>query len=84
MSQLPPPPVNPNDMGRGPMIVGLTWTFAGLAILAAALRSYIRVKLSKGLGLDDWLMNGAVVSADANCFYPRDTRAVPCAMRDQS
>lgn len=69
---MPPPPVDPSDTGRGPMILGLTWTFAGIAIIAAALRSYVRVKVTKGLGLDDWLMNAAVVSAYTHSFFCRE------------
>lgn len=56
-----PPPVNPNDLGRGPMIVGLTWTFTILAMTAVALRIYVRKTVTKALGWDDWIMLVAVV-----------------------
>ncbi|KID94232.1 integral membrane protein, partial [Metarhizium majus ARSEF 297] len=59
MSQLPVP-VNPDDQGRGPLVMGLTWTFAGVAIIAGVLRFYVRTKLAIGLALDDWLMFAAI------------------------
>lgn len=62
MSQFPPP-VNPDDLGRGPMIMGLTWTFTALAVIAVSLRFYLRSKLSSGPALEDWLMGAALVSA---------------------
>ncbi|KAI1097617.1 hypothetical protein F4804DRAFT_327117 [Jackrogersella minutella] len=51
-----PPPVNPNDLGRGPMVMGLTWTFTGLAIITTLLRLYVRKQIAPRLGTDDWLM----------------------------
>ncbi|EFY97822.1 hypothetical protein X797_006445 [Metarhizium robertsii] len=59
MSQLPVP-VNPDDQGRGPLVMGLTWTFATVAIIAGVLRFYVRTKLAIGLCLDDWLMFAAI------------------------
>ncbi|RYP91001.1 hypothetical protein DL770_002917 [Monosporascus sp. CRB-9-2] len=55
MDQIPAP-VSPDDPGRGPLIMGLTWIFAGLAIIATCMRFYIRTKLAHGLVVDDWLM----------------------------
>lgn len=52
--------VDYNDLGRGPLIMGLTWTFAGLAILAVMLRFYVRTKLGNGIILEDWLMLAAM------------------------
>lgn len=56
------PPVNPNDPGRGPMIVGLLWAFTIIAVLAVALRIYIRQRVSKYCAPEDWIMLVAVVS----------------------
>ncbi|KUJ18478.1 uncharacterized protein LY89DRAFT_780548 [Mollisia scopiformis] len=61
-----PPAVNPDDPGRGPMIVGLTWTFTSLAVIAVALRFYVRKFVTRALGWDDWLMLFAVVLQVAN------------------
>ncbi|KAK8087644.1 hypothetical protein PG997_002605 [Apiospora hydei] len=62
MSALPavPLPPNPSEPGRGPVIMGLTWTFAGLAIIATALRVYVRKTVANGISWDDWLMCIAV------------------------
>ncbi|KAI0173704.1 integral membrane protein [Hypoxylon sp. FL1284] len=62
MSQFPAP-VNPGDLGRGSMIMGLTWTFAGIAIIAVSMRFYLRCRLSSGPALEDWLM-GAALACD--------------------
>jgi hypothetical protein len=56
-----PPPVNTNDLGHGPVIMGITWTITALAIFAVILRMYVRKEL-KSIGWDDWLMCGALVS----------------------
>ncbi|GAB1314338.1 hypothetical protein MFIFM68171_04548 [Madurella fahalii] len=51
-----PPPVNPNDLGRGPMVMGITWTFTGLAVITTGLRLYVRKHVGPRLASDDWLM----------------------------
>ncbi|PQE06889.1 integral membrane protein [Rutstroemia sp. NJR-2017a BVV2] len=56
-----PPPINPDDLGRGPMIIGLTWSFTGLAVIAVSLRLYIRKKIIHITGWDDWLMLASVI-----------------------
>ncbi|KAK8108238.1 uncharacterized protein PG998_010251 [Apiospora kogelbergensis] len=63
MSALPPAPlpVDPSDLGRGPLIMGLTWTFASLAIIATGLRVYVRKTVGNGISWDDWLMCVAVM-----------------------
>jgi dolichyl-phosphate-mannose--protein O-mannosyl transferase len=58
-----PPPINPDDLGRGPMIIGLTWSFTGLAVIAVLLRLYIRKKVTHITGWDDWFMLASVVSS---------------------
>jgi beta-lactamase regulating signal transducer with metallopeptidase domain len=57
-----PPPVNPDDPGRGPMVIGITWTFSGLAVITTILRLYVRKRIGKYWSADDWLMLGAMVS----------------------
>lgn len=80
MSQFPPP-VNPDDLGRGPLIVGLTWTFASLAVIAVVLRFYVRIKLTSGPALDDWLMGVALVSASTKYTHLKTGRAGLFVMR---
>ncbi|KAI2621139.1 hypothetical protein GGR54DRAFT_90052 [Hypoxylon sp. NC1633] len=55
-------PVNPDDLGIGPMIMGLTWTFAGLVMTAVGLRFYVRRKQNQSWGWwEDWLMLVAMI-----------------------
>lgn len=56
-----PPPKNPNDLGRGPMVMGLTWTFTSLAITTTLLRLYVRKRMGPCLAIEDWLMFVAMV-----------------------
>ncbi|KAK4172410.1 hypothetical protein QBC36DRAFT_337969 [Triangularia setosa] len=56
-----PPPRNPDDPGRGPMVIGITWTFTGMAIIACSLRMLVSRKRKSGLGVDDWLMFAAML-----------------------
>ncbi|KAK8067213.1 hypothetical protein PG997_013960 [Apiospora hydei] len=51
------PPQNPADPGHGPLIMGLTWTFASLSILAVTVRFYVKVVHSRlRLWWDDWTL----------------------------
>ncbi|KAK6825859.1 hypothetical protein PG987_013353 [Apiospora arundinis] len=54
-----PPPVNPDNLGRGPMIKGITWTFTIIAMIAVGLRLRVRWTLSKSWALEDWIMLSA-------------------------
>lgn len=55
-------PINPSDLGRGPMIMGLTWAFTTVTITTVSLRAYVRSRLTKTHSLEDWLMYVALVS----------------------
>ncbi|KJZ69768.1 hypothetical protein HIM_10851 [Hirsutella minnesotensis 3608] len=61
-----PPPQNPHDLGRGPLIVGMTWTFTGLAVIFTMLRVFCRNNKSRWLSSDDWLMFLAMLLQVAN------------------
>jgi len=65
-----PPPRNPDDLGRGPMVMGLTWTFTGLAIVTTLLRFYLRKRIGPRPAADDWLMLAAMAS------FPIDVTAI--------
>ncbi|KAI0009470.1 hypothetical protein F4779DRAFT_581727 [Xylariaceae sp. FL0662B] len=54
-------PVDPNDPGIGPTIMGLTWTLTVLAILAVAARFYYRRQYRSFGSADDWIMLAALV-----------------------
>ncbi|KAK8054933.1 hypothetical protein PG993_000160 [Apiospora rasikravindrae] len=56
-----PPPRNPHDLGRGPMVMGLTWTFTILAIVTTLLRFYVRRRIGPHPAPDDWLMLVAAI-----------------------
>ena len=47
---------------RGPLALGITWTFFGIAALATGLRFYTRGHIVNDIRSDDWLILGAVVS----------------------
>ncbi|KAI1352256.1 hypothetical protein F5Y01DRAFT_313998 [Xylaria sp. FL0043] len=50
------PPQNPDDLGRQPIIMGLTWALTSLCIIVVAARVYVRAHILHGLLSDDWLM----------------------------
>ncbi|KJZ71731.1 hypothetical protein HIM_08873 [Hirsutella minnesotensis 3608] len=57
-----PPPVDPDNLGRGPLIMGLTWTFTALAMVTVALRFHVRSRLRRSsFAWDDWLMLAAMI-----------------------
>ena len=58
-----PPPVNPSDLGHGPLVMGLTWTFSSLALIVVGVRFWVRIVVTKKLNVEDWLMLFAVVCA---------------------
>lgn len=62
-----PPPVNPEDPGRGPEVVGLSWATTTIALLAVGLRIYLRKTFHKHIALDDWLMCLAMVGFHVLC-----------------
>lgn len=63
-----PPPVNPDDPGNGPLIMGLLWTFTALATVAVGMRFYVRNKM-RGFKFDDWIMLVALVRDSSRaCF----------------
>ena len=56
------PALPPNDT-RGPVILGVVWTFTALDIIIVALRFYDRVHLRGGLGWDVsiWSLPSALI-----------------------
>lgn len=65
-----PPPVNPGDLGRGPLVMGVTWTFSALAIIMVLVRFALRIGVTKRLHIEDWLMLVAVIlnTASVSCL----------------
>lgn len=58
----------PPDVNRGPMIVGISWASASLAIVAVALRISIRFK-KRAHGWDDYVIYTALVSVSSSPLY---------------
>jgi hypothetical protein len=46
---------------RGPELLGVNIAFLATAVVANALRCYVRLRMVKAFGLDDWLMVGSTV-----------------------
>ncbi|KAK4222655.1 hypothetical protein QBC38DRAFT_460163 [Podospora fimiseda] len=62
-----PPPRNPDDPGQGPLVIGFTWTFTAMAVIACSLRMLVSRKRKNGrLGVGDWLMFIAMLSEIVN------------------
>lgn len=53
---------------RGPELLAVDIVFVCLAIIANALRCYVRIKMVKAFGLDDWLMSLATVGTPILLF----------------
>lgn len=47
---------------KGPRILAVFWTMTSLAILAVAARLFIRIKVLRNPGADDWLIATSMVS----------------------
>jgi hypothetical protein len=47
---------------RGPELQAVCYTLAVSSVIAVALRIYVRVRMVKNFGLDDWFMCSALVS----------------------
>jgi hypothetical protein len=65
-----PDPVNPDDLGRGPMVVGLFWTFGALALIVVAVRIWVRLTIMRVLVVEDWLMLAAVLGFSLQNIIP--------------
>jgi hypothetical protein len=51
-----PGPVDPDNPGLGPALMGITWTFTSLSIIVIGTRFWVRVKVTKLVHIEDWLM----------------------------
>jgi hypothetical protein len=49
---------------RGPELVGVNIAFVVTAALAYGLRAFVRIKMVKAFGFDDWLMGLALVRCE--------------------
>jgi hypothetical protein len=58
--QMPPMTVDPSDPGLGPSILGASYLLTILAGFSVALRMYTRIKVTRQVGWDDWIMMAAM------------------------
>jgi hypothetical protein len=70
----PPGPVDParaaeSNFGR---MMAINGTFHALAIISVGLRTYVRLRLVKGFGIDDAVMIAALVCSP---FYQADAKS---------
>ncbi|KAJ4371316.1 hypothetical protein N0V83_004533 [Neocucurbitaria cava] len=56
-----PPPIHPEDPGRGPLVMGVTWSFSVLALITVGMRFWVRIVVTKQVKIEDWLMLLAVL-----------------------
>ncbi|GAW10671.1 hypothetical protein ANO14919_000050 [Xylariales sp. No.14919] len=50
-----------DDIDRKSLIIGLTWALTSTCLIITGARLYLRLKILKSLGIDDWLMFVAAV-----------------------
>lgn len=54
-------PLNPGDLGRGPVIMGVTWALTGVSLIIVSTRVYFRWKRPRTLAWDDAFIVAAMV-----------------------
>lgn len=53
----PPMPLPPDgDVNRAPTLIGVTWFECVLSTLFVALRFYCRIKITRNVWWDDWVI----------------------------
>lgn len=68
MSSVVSSDMNPNDPGRGPMVIGILWSLTIVASGTILARFYVRKKIG-ALSWDDWFMLLALVCPKQfSCF----------------
>lgn len=51
------------DQNNSPTLLAIHGTFCGAAVLSVILRLYVKAFMLKSVGVDDWVMVAAAVSA---------------------
>jgi hypothetical protein len=52
----------PPDYNRGPQILAVCGSLVTLTLIVGLLRLYVRIRIIREVGVDDYLMMGAMVS----------------------
>ena len=60
------PGTDRNDVSNGSAIIAIVGTFTGISALFVAARLYVRIKLMRSIGLDDYLIVLAMVRLPSN------------------
>jgi hypothetical protein len=61
-----------DSLGRGPLIMGVTWALSGVCVLIVAARFYVRSSVNGKISSDDWFMLLALVGAGCSDPIPHD------------
>jgi hypothetical protein len=67
----------PPDHNRGPQILAICGSLVALTLIVGFLRLYVRIRIIREVGVDDYLMMGAMVStlsARNACYSGGDLR----------
>jgi hypothetical protein len=62
----------PPDENRGPEILAVCGSLVGLALVVVALRVWVRAKMVRHMGSDDWTIIAAMVCANASCLCRKE------------
>lgn len=73
--QMPPPDSALAKENHLPRILAVQTTVLVLTVLCVGLRLYVRIKMTKSMGRDDWAMSGAAVSLRSRCAGMRSEHA---------
>jgi L-lactate permease len=61
-------PAMPPDENRGPEILAVCGSLVGLALIVVALRIWVRAKMVRHMGSDDWAIIAAMVCTNVSCL----------------
>ncbi|KAF2276835.1 uncharacterized protein EI97DRAFT_417912 [Westerdykella ornata] len=54
---------------RGPILLAVNIAFLSAAVVSNALRCYVRIRMVRGFGVDDWLMAAATAALTCYCTF---------------
>lgn len=61
------------DVNKGPVVLAITYVTTSIALVAVALRMFVRVKIVKSVGWDDY----AILLASVSASYTLPTDLAP-------
>lgn len=72
------PPANHQDQDRGWALLSVCMAFMACAVLSTILRVFVRARLTRNMGWDDYSMIAATVRQ--SCFSRRPAGEIPVVM----